>query len=191
MTTHPRIDPLDQLRADTLAKIGQHGYTMIVVGSGECAVPGCTCSPEPYPYAYSLGLVDLGHPELVTFGVPLTHVNALARPVFEAVAAGRPLAVGREHRHELDDAPSISLVPVPDLWVQRDPGRVGGWFDIYSTPDAGIPSFVQVCWSDATGAMPWERGCDRRVAELQPVLEDDPVRYPSPPRNSSRHRRRR
>jgi hypothetical protein len=181
--------PDDDL-AELVAKIDHHGYTMIVVGTGECSVPGCVCSPEPYPYAYSLGLVEHDHPELVVFGLPLTHVNTVAAPVFEAAAAERPLAVGREHRHHLAAGPIIALVPVPDLWVRRDPGRIGGWLDVFASTYRRIPPFLQICWADAEGAMPWEPDCHPDVAALQPLLADDPLRYPRPPRNVRRQRRR-
>lgn len=191
MSADPQPDPYDEINADLLANIDRYGYTMIVVGTGECSVPGCTCQPEPYPYAYSLGLIDHDHPELVTFGVPRSHVNTLARPVYEAAAAGRALPIGRQHRHQLEGGPTISLVPVPELWVRRDPGRIGGWLDVYSASRARLPSFVQICWSDVNGALPWEPECDPDVAALQPILADDPLRYPRPPRNSARHHRRR
>jgi hypothetical protein len=188
MTAEPTPEFLDQLRADTIDRIERYGYTATVVGTGECSVPGCTCSPEPYPYAYSLGLCEHGHPELVVFGLPLTHVNTVMKPVFEAVRDGSPLAIGREHRHDLGGGPVVSLLPVPDLWVQRDPGRIGGWFDVYRSAP---PPFVQICWADRHGAMPWQPDCDREVSALQPILADDPLRYPRPPRNTARHRRRR
>jgi hypothetical protein len=191
MSASARPDPFDELRANTVARIEQYGYTMTVVGTGDCEVPGCTCGPAPYPYAYSLGLVEHDQPELVMFGVPLSHVNTLARPVYEAIVAGRPLAAGREHRHELTSGAIISLVPVPDLWLRRDPGRVGGWLDVYASTHRRLPAFTQICWADAAGSMPWEPACDTAVAAIQPVLADDPLRYPRPPRNTARHRRQR
>lgn len=184
-------DPYDELRADTVARIERYGYTMTVVGTGECEVPGCTCGPEPYPYAYSLGFVKHSQPEVVMFGLPRSHVNTLARPVYEAVVAGRPFTVGRAHRHELASGAVISLVPVPDLWLRRDPGRVGGWLDVYAQDHHRLPAFTQICWADAAGSMPWESSCNSAVAAIQPVRADDPMRYPRPPRNTARHRRER
>lgn len=190
MSARPIPEPLDDTVADLVAKIDEYGYAMVVVGTGECSEPGCTCGPSPHPYAYSLGLVDIDHPELVTFGVPVGHVNVLMRPVFDAAERGRPLAIGRAHRHRIDGGPTISLVPVPELWLRRDPGRVGCWFGVYGGSPGPLPPFVQICWSDVTGAMPWEPGCDPGVAARQPILADDPLRIPRPPRNATRHRRR-
>lgn len=188
MTVQPGPDYFDEERRDTIARIEKHGYTAMVIGTGECSVPGCDCKPEPYPYSYSLGFCEYDHPELVSFGLPLSAVNSVMDPVFAAVRAGRPLQVGREHRHQLDGGPVISLVSVPDLWVRRDPGRIGAWIDVFGPP---LPSFVQICWADRHGHLPWEEGCDQPVAAAQPMLADDPIRYPRPPRNRDRHRRTR
>lgn len=190
MSAAPRPDPLDQLAADARRRIEQYGYTMNIVGTGECAVPGCTCRPSPHPYAYSLGLVQYHHPEVVMFGVPRSHVNALADPVFEAAAAGRPLAVGREHRHVLPGGLPISLVPVPDQWVRRDLDRIGGWLNVYAEECLWVPPFLQICWPDHDGHMPWEPACDPHVTDVQPLLADDPLRYPKPSRRAGRHPRR-
>jgi hypothetical protein len=186
MTAEHTPDIFDRLRRETMARIERHGYTAMVVGTGECSVPGCDCRPEPYPYAYSLGFWAHGHAELVTFGLPLRAVNAVMDPILAALRAGRPLAIGQQHRHQLDGGPVVSLVAVPDLWVRRDPGRIGAWIDLYGPP---LPSFVQICWADRDGRLPWEHGCDPATAAAQPLLADDPLRYPKPPRHQGRHRR--
>jgi hypothetical protein len=191
MATQPLPSPddwRDEWVDDMRSKVDEHGYGVVVVGTGECSFPGCTCEPEQYPYAYSIGMVEHGLPELVTFGVPLSHVNALMRPVFEAGHHGE-LEMGREARHRFGTGAPVALVPVPRLWVQRDPGRIGGWIDLYSG-SRPIPDFVQVCWADRDDRMPWDTGSDPAAAALQPVLADDPLRYPRPPRNNGRHRRR-
>lgn len=188
MTLEPAPDIFEQQRAATIDRIRRFGYTANVIGTGECFVPGCGCKPEPYPYAYSLGLCELDQPELVVFGLPLAGVNAAMDPVYAAARDGRPLAVGREHRHDVGNGRFLSLLAVPELWVRRDPGRIGGWFDIYGGP---MPTFVQICWADRDGAMPWEAECASQVTDLQPILADDALRYPRPPRNTARHKRRR
>lgn len=188
MTAERLPDIFDRLRQDAIERIERHGYTAVVVGTGECAVPGCTCRPEPHPYAYSLGFCTHDHPELVVFGLTLPAVNTVMDPVLAALRSGAPLAVGQQHRHQLLRGPVISLVPVPELWLRRDPGRIGAWLDLYGPP---LPSFVQICWADRNGHLPWDVNCDPAVAAAQPVLTDDPIRYPRPPRTRQRHRRRR
>jgi hypothetical protein len=188
MTPEPTSDIFERLHREVIERIERYGYTATVVGSGECSVPGCTCGPEPYPYAYSIGLCEHGHPELVVFGLPRSHVNSAMDPVFAAARGRAPLAVGRQHRHEFEGGRVLSLVAVPELWARRDPGRIGGWIDVYRS---ALPPFLQICWADRDGLMPWEPGCDPAVRDLQPLLDDDPLRYPKPPRNSSRPRRRR
>lgn len=188
MTVDPLSDHYEQCFRDMGERIDHHGYTAMVVGTGECSVPGCVCAPDPYPYAYSLGFCEREHPELVTFGLPLPAVNAVMDPVRDALRLGTPLAIGREHRHQLDHGPVISLVEVPDLWVRRDPGRIGMWIGMYGHP---LPDFVQICWADRNERLPWDDDCDPGVAAAQPLLADDPLRYPKPPRNRDRHRRHR
>lgn len=188
MTSEPNLDFFEERRRGAVERLERYGYTAMVIGTGECSVPGCECRPEPYPYAYSLGFCDLDHPEVVAFGDLRSTVNTLMDPVFAAVRAGRPMAVGPEHRHQTPGGPVIALVPVPDLWVRRDPNRIGAWFDIFDPP---FPSFVQICWADRHGHLPWETGCDPAVTAAQPILADDPIRYPRPPRNRARHQRSR
>lgn len=188
MTTEPTPEYWEREHQQTLDRIERYGYTAMVIGTGECSVPGCDCRPEPYPYAYSLGFCGFDHPELVTLGLPLSAVNAVMDPIMAAARAGEPLAVGRDQRHELaGGGPVVSLVPVPDLWVRRDPGRIGAWIDVFGPP---LPSFVQLCWADRDGHLPWDERCDPAVAAAQPLLDDDPIRYPKPPRNRARHLRR-
>jgi hypothetical protein len=188
MSVNPGPDFFEQQRRDTIDRIHRYGYTAMVVGTGQCSVPGCDCRPEPYPYAYSLGFSEHDQPEIVTFGLPLAHVNELMDPLFDAVEDGHPTAIGREHRHDLGGGLVVSLVAVPDLWVRRDPGRIGAWIDVFGPP---LPSFVQACWGDRHGRLPWDDGCIPAVAAAQPILADDPIRYPTPTRSCSRHRRRR
>lgn len=181
-------DFFDRERSDTIRRIERFGYTAQVVGTGQCSVPGCTCGPEPYPWSYSLGFYEHDHPELVAFGLSLNRVNQIMDPIFAAVRDGRPLAAGREHAHDLPSGDRIGLVPVPELWARRDPNRIAAWIDVYRTR---FPPMLQVVWSDGDGAMPWDPECEPAVRAAQPILADDPLRYPKPPRTTTRHPRRR
>ena len=187
MPAQPSTDFITHFRARTRERIDQHGYTAMVVGTGECAVPGCDCTPSSYPYAYSIGLCEHDHPELVVFGLDSWHVSAALASVAGAARAGAPLAVGREHRHVFADVHEYCLIPVPELWARRDPGRIGGWLDMYRSR---LPPFLQICWTDHHGRMPWDESCDPEVRALQPILVDDPLRYPRPPRSAARSRSR-
>ncbi len=184
MTTNP--DDYDQLKTATIERIERFGFTATIVGTGECAVPGCTCRPEPHPYAYSIGMCEHDHDEYVVFGVPIGQTDDVLHATCRATIDGNPPSVGRAHRYTLPAGPVVSLVAVPDLWVRRDPGRVGSWINVYDAPP---PRFIQICWADRNGHMPWDPGCDPAVAAVQPVLDDDALRIPRPPRHRSRHPR--
>ena len=58
----PPTDPIDRLRAEARARIDRFGFTKLIVGTGECTVPGCDCEPEPHSYTYTLGMCDQAHP---------------------------------------------------------------------------------------------------------------------------------
>lgn len=171
------MDPVDRLRAEARARIRRYGFTKLIIGTGQCDVPGCDCEPDPYSYAYTLGMCDHASPEFVTFGLPMSHVASVVDPACVTVMDGRQLSIGRDHRVDLPGGPTISFVAVPDMWVDRDSDRVGAWFDLYAPR---TPEFVQICWADEQGYMPWEVGCNPAVAAVQPVLADDPVTVPPP-----------
>ncbi len=88
---------------------------------------------------------------------------------------GRPVPIGPEIRQWIGGGVIVSLVPVPDLWVEHDPGRVGAWFDLF---DPAVPRFVQIFWADEAGRMPWEPTCNPAVAAMQPKLFEDPTSVP-------------
>jgi hypothetical protein len=58
MTSASPFNDSDWLRLDTERRILPFGYTMLGIGYGSCAFPGCSCDegPSAQPYAYSLGL---------------------------------------------------------------------------------------------------------------------------------------
>lgn len=171
------MDPVDRLRVETRSLIDRYGFTKLLIGSGECAVPGCDCGPDPYSYTYTLGMCDHDSPEFVTFGLPRSHVASVVDPVCSTVMKDCQAPIGREHRFALSGGPTISFVAVPELWFDHDPHRVGAWFDLYAPR---TPEFVQICWADEQGHMPWEPGCSPAVAAVQPVLADDPITVPPP-----------
>ncbi len=196
MTSATPFNDIDWLRLDIERRIKQSGFTMVGIGYGACAVPGCRCDERPsrQPYAYSLGLWQHGHPEIVIFGVPMAHVNEVSSVVYERLLAGDPLAVGRQHRHRIPGGPLIALEHVPPEWVRRDPDRIAGWLNQFGHRVDRRPTLVQVLWGDCDDLMPWEDGFDPEIAVVQPLLIDDPINVPPRPRPSPRrapHRRRR
>jgi len=171
----PPTDPFERLRAETRKRIDRFGFTKLMIGSGACTIPGCDCEPEPHSYTYTLGMCDHDSPEFVTFGFPMSQVSSVVDTVCQNVMRGREAPIGRDHRIGLGSGPTVAFVAVPDRWLEVDPNRVGSWFDLYAPR---IPTFVQICWSDDAGNMPWEPACNPAVTALQPLLADDPVGVP-------------
>ncbi|MEM1332458.1 MAG: DUF4262 domain-containing protein [Actinomycetota bacterium] len=183
MRTPRPTDHLARFRAETRQRIQRYGFTKLIIGTGECSIPGCDCEPDLHPYAYTLGMHRHDSHEFVTFGLPLSKVSAVVDPVCKMTLDGLPLAVGRDHRFHLSDDLVVSLVDVPDLWVEHDPGRVGAWFDLY---EPQFPTFVQIFWGDEQGRMPWEPACNPAVATMQPMLFEDAMSVPPPAMDSRR-----
>lgn len=182
------LDEDDQRIAETIARIERFGFTTVTIGTGECDVPGCThTQPEPYTYAFSLGMIEHTLDEYVVFGLPAALVHHVLHAVCQVAIDEQPLAVGYEHRHSLPGGPIVTLLDVPDQWVQRDLHRVGSWLNVYGA--STLPRFVQIFWADRNGHMPWDDGCDPHLPGAQPILADDPISIPKPPRNRSRHLR--
>jgi hypothetical protein len=49
--------------------------------------------------------LEAWHPEIVMFGVPMSHVNEVSDLVYNRLLDGDPLPVGREHRHRVPADP--------------------------------------------------------------------------------------
>lgn len=193
MTSATPFNDFDWLRLDTERRILQFGYTMLGIGYGSCAIPGCSCNegPSAQPYAYSFGLWKHDHPEIVMFGVPMSHVNDVSNLVYNRLLDGDPLPVGREHLHRVPGGPLIALEHVPPGRIRRDPGRIAGWLDHFGQRVDRRPAMLQALWGDRDDVMPWEDGFDPEVAALQPLLVDDPINVPPRPRSSPQREPRR
>ena len=92
------------------------------------------------------------------------------------------MEVGPHVRHHIHDDLTIALMPVPDKWLQRDPSRMAAWFGHFG--DVQSPSVLQAVWADSDGMMPWEHTIRPACFSQQPVLLEDPIRFPSPPRDN-------
>jgi hypothetical protein len=73
-------------------------------------------------------------------------------------------------------------MPVPDRWLERDPSRIAQWFSHFGYQRA--PRLLQAVWADPSGMMPWEYDIRPAAFNQQPVLVEDPIRFPTPPRNN-------
>jgi hypothetical protein len=160
-------------------KVRRHGFAVIAVGGGQCAVPGCPCADEiDEPFAYTVGLSTKGLPELVITGLEANLAGALL-----GQAARLMQLQGPPDDRATDQLGGIPVMyrDVPIQWLAHDPSRLAVWWDHASNEgrrDVVPPDLVQVVWGDAAGRFPGDPDCDPFLVEDQPVLADDPFSYP-------------
>jgi hypothetical protein len=101
-------------------------------------------------YAYTVGLTAVGHPEIVTEGLPQESAHAFLNAVADDVHQGRTFPAGTI-RTDLTGEPA----PVAFLSVEDTEG-LDAISDVY--PDLETIQAVQLIWPDSAGRLPWQRG---------------------------------
>jgi hypothetical protein len=145
MTTDPQITAwLDQEDAHLAAVIRARRWAVQYVGPGE--------RPDEPAFGYTIGLVGLGHPELVVVGLDPDVAHALLDTVAGMVAAGRDLVPGEVLTRPGGDT---------GLYVERcpNPGDVVlGANRFYRRPrESSVPAY-QLTWPHRDGTYPWDPG---------------------------------
>jgi hypothetical protein len=192
-----RSDDFDDLLAPYVRQlasaIATHGFAVVPVGYGGCSDPAC-CGPRArHPWTYSVGLAEIGQPEVVLMGLTPTSAHFAISWIAEQARTGEPVPV--DDPFELERV-RVKLIDVPSGWLLTDPSRMAMWFVHYdpSGRSRRLPAVCQLVWADADGRFPDDPDCDDAVASQQPLLDAAPFRYPEPPprqqRRAARHRRR-
>lgn len=126
------------------------------------------------PWAYTIGMTDtLGHPELVVFGVDPESSMGILNDIYERLRNGRRFDIGR-YTHELVGDLSVRFLPVPTTFWESS-SLFAMWINYYGSLDPRrypVPDALQLVWADSKGRFPWDRGYERRLVKLQPILED-------------------
>lgn len=105
-------------------------------------------------FAYTVGLSELGHPELLILGVAPGTASGVLNDVARRVRAGRSLTPGDvlsfdawPHRVTVESLPNPQAI----LFVAND---------FYErTDDLSVPAF-QLTYDDRSGRFPWDAGYD-------------------------------
>ena len=176
-----------QLLLQIASGIARHGFFVVSIGSGSCSLPGCKCAAEPQPWCYSVGLSELEHPELVVVGLPPDAAHHVMKWTYERARVGNPLQSGVEY--ELDHV-GVKLIEVPSEWLAADLSRMTLWLQHYGPgrDTLTMPQVGQLLWADADGRFPDDSACDPSIRELQPILADNLLTFPT---RLSREERRR
>lgn len=131
---------------------------------------GWTCqsvmsSPTTPGWAYTIGLEDRGHPELIVVGRPAKTAYAILEDLAVEVVNGAPslLAVGKIFGHSCGLSARLAV-----LAVDPDVVSAGGWFNMAIARRGGAEGLraLQLVWSDPLGNLPTE------TTERQPLLGD-------------------
>jgi hypothetical protein len=139
------------------------------------AVPARDGSSEFPSYAYTVGIESrFGFPEVVVVGLSPVACRGLFDLLVGALAGGTELPVGAPFIGLLDGGQPCALLPVD---VESCAGMFSSLTEHHALAGGAPTAFrlVQLTWPDATGALPWEPGFDRRLLTAQVLLADPPA----------------
>lgn len=153
----PRPDD-DQVLAQLLALVDEHGWAVRHVGAGE--------RPGEAALSYTVGLTTLGHPEIVVVGMPFSPAQTFLNEAGAQVRAGRVFTHGEVDR-------TLAGVPVVFVAVVAD-GALTAVRQVYGDAPA-----LQLVWSDSAGHLPWQPGYANPPG-AQPLLGPLPDPLPNP-----------
>lgn len=136
----------DAFLVQTLEKIDRYGWSVVAVGGGPCSCPGCDGGDDEASFAYTVGMTTLGHPEVITYGLPPQTAMRSLNLIGARVKAGRPPRMGRRITGIFPGYRGFLLAEAnrDDLVVAQQ---------VYPEIEA-----VQLVWPDRAGRFPWEPG---------------------------------
>jgi hypothetical protein len=154
----------DELLFDIHSKVERHGFAIQHV-MGERDAPS---------WGYTIGLLALGHPELIVFGLDAESTAGVLHRMFDEIAAGTFRPVGRDAEQVLG-APRLPmrLLPVPDEHWDCDGDRLCIAVEYYDAIgwDRSPRQALQLVWATPSDHFPWDAGCSARFRRLQPLLD--------------------
>jgi len=143
----------------TIAECGF--FIQAVLGSGRN--PG---------WAYTIGFLELGHPEVIVFGLDPQAAAGGLHALHREIVAGSRRPVGAGHPQQLDGE-EIRLLPVPDAAWTDSANRFAvavAYYEALAWEPERLQA-VQLVWATPEGHLPWERACAPRFRRLQPILD--------------------
>lgn len=146
-------------RTDRLIK--EYGYTVIFVFAGES-------DEDSAPFAYTVGLTEKGHPEMIVFGMPHTTAHRLISLAVEQLLEDK-LVIGEP----------VSEIATCDMIFQHvEPSRAADY--IYQANDRAkrdLPA-IQMVWPDRNGKFPWDADFEKEFEGKQIMLfEPEKLRF--------------
>ncbi|PKM46855.1 MAG: hypothetical protein CVV05_00115 [Gammaproteobacteria bacterium HGW-Gammaproteobacteria-1] len=110
--------------------------------------------------AYTIGLADIGHPEVLVFALPAESAHMILNDI-----ATRAREVALPMNERLDDLANLPLILKPVA------PSIAAEYIVQANARAGreLPA-LQLVWPDARGLFPWEEGFEQRLLAAQPHL---------------------
>lgn len=146
----------DPVLAQLLGLIDRHGWAVRHVGAGT--------APGEAAFSYTVGLTAIGHPELITTGLPFEHSQTFLNNIASDVRAGRRFLPGDSTEDYTDRGAPIVFIAVEDT------SGLTAVEQVYGTVAA-----LQMVWPDSLGHLPWMPGY-RNPLEAQPLLGPAPAK---------------
>jgi hypothetical protein len=148
---------------------GDDAVRDIVARTGWC-VMNVEGDAESAACAYTIGLdANLGHPELVVFGLDAGVMQSLLNVAAHDIMKGSRFEVGGFSSDVLADHSVAFAAVSPEAYEYY----LGAAVRFYG---GNSFSALQVIWPDRNGRYPWDAGVDQWVRWSQPALAADPAR---------------
>jgi len=131
-------------------------------------------------WAATVGLLDLGHPEVVVFGLGVAATTDALQHLFDEIEYGIRRPVGRTRRpRDLGCPPhTVRLLPVADEhWDCGGDHRLclaAGYHGALGRPRAALRA-VQLVWATPRGTFPWHARATEADRRRQPLLDRGPI----------------
>jgi hypothetical protein len=141
------------IQQDIADKIAQHGFMVMAVGGSHT---------EP-SFAYTIGLTERGHPELIVFGLSARYAHQIIHNVLVEMASEVP-ADGVL----VENVANMPLVLRTVLDTEAEKYCVQGAY--YYNARLKAPRYMQLVLPDANGRFPWDDGYAATTRKIQPEL---------------------
>lgn len=149
------IDPdqMDHVDRKVMGDIAEHGWCDISVFPTES-------SPGVY-FNYTVGLVELSHPDLLMMGLANNQMHGVLCSAVATIEKGTRFNPNQYYDEVLQNY-QVAFVEVDDINDERFPMSMAK--RLY-----GHVQGLQLVWPDEAGRFPWHDDYDSRLRERQPL----------------------
>lgn len=144
-------NPGKAIKGMVAENVAEHGWTVMGVG-GDAVWP---------TFAYTIGLTELGHPELLMIGLPPPQAQSLLNDMGGAIKVGRRYTPGERVPQIISHYDVLIRGPINPVRA-----RMIQAINLYGDIDA-----LQVLWPDTGGVFPGETGFTSRFVKVQSLME--------------------